>query len=178
MKPSTEYDFTLKFMLVRRAANVDALVEQLGVVGCADAAVGIGQPGRISLSFARGADSAQCAIISALEAVKSAMPDAKLLEVTPDFVGLTGIAQLVGVSRQNMRKLMLTHKDSFPVAVHEGSAALWHLYPVLQWLKERAAYTIAQSLLDVAYIAMQINLTKEASQIEHSVQKEVFKLVA
>lgn len=172
-----EYEFTLKFMLAD-AAQVDELVERLGAAGCEDALVGIGQPGRIALDFTREADTAQHAIVSALEAVKSAIPDAKLLEVTPDFVGLTDVAELVGVTRQNMRKLMLAHKDSFPVAVHEGSAALWHLFPVLSWLKDRAGYPINQSLIDLAYITMQINLAKEASQIERRVQKEVFELVA
>ena len=52
---------------------------------------------------------------------------------------------------------MLTHKDHFPAPFHEGSAALWHLYPVLMWLKGRPGYDIAQSLVDVAYVAMQIN---------------------
>jgi hypothetical protein len=116
--------------------------------------------------------------IGALADVKRAIPAAKLLEVTPDFVGLTDIAELVGVSRQNMRKLALAHKESFPAAVHEGSATLWHLSPVLKWLGESANYSIKQSLLDVAHIAMQINLAKEASQIERQVQRELLELVA
>ena len=172
-----EYEFTLKFILAE-GAGVDDLVERLGAAGCDDALIGIGQPGRIALNFTRETDTAQHAVFSALEAVKSAIPDAKLLEVSPDFVGLTDIAEWVGVSRQNVRKLMLAHKDSFPVAVHEGSTALWHLFPVLSWLKDRAGYSINQSLIDVAYITMQINLAKEASQIERRVQKEVLELVA
>jgi len=40
------------------------------------------------------------------------------------------------------------------------------------------AYPIEQSLLDVAYIAMQINLSKEAIQIERRVQNEVLEFVA
>jgi hypothetical protein len=82
------------------------------------------------------------------------------------------------VSRQNVRKLMLTHKDHFPLPIHEGSAALWHLFPVLAWLKDRPGYEIAQSMIDVAFIAMQINLTKEARQIERRVSNEVKELVA
>jgi hypothetical protein len=48
----------------------------------------------------------------------------------------------------------------------------------LKWLQERADYRIEPSLLEVAYIAMQINLAKEASQIERRVQREVTALVA
>ncbi len=173
-----EYEFTLKFMLAAEAAAVDELVERLGAAGCDDALIGIGQPGRMALDFTRDSDSAQNAIVSALEAVKRAIPSAKLLEAAPDFVGLSDVAELVEVSRQNMRKLMLAHKDNFPVAVHEGSAALWHLFPILSWLKDRAGYSINQSLIDIAYITMQINLAKEVNQIERRVQKEVLELVA
>jgi hypothetical protein len=173
-----EFEFTLKFTLTTDSTGVDELVECLGAAGCEDALVGIGQSGRIALDFTREADSAKEAIFSALADVKRAIPVAKLLEVTPDFVGLTDVAELVGVSRQNMRKLALTHKESFPAAVHEGSSTLWHLSPVLKWLGEFANYSIKQSLLDVAHIAMQINLAKEACQIERHVEQELLELVA
>jgi hypothetical protein len=173
-----EYEFTLKFALPANHRPIDDLVEQLGENGCDDALVGIGQAGRVALEFTREADSAKSAIFSALAAVKAAIPGAKLLEVTPDFVGLSDIADCVGVTRQNMRKLTLTHKDHFPVPVHEGSAVLWHLSPVLVWLRENANYTISPMLLEVAHIAMQINLAKEASQIERSVQREFVELDA
>src|ERR1700683_5155297 len=121
-----EFEFTLKFRLAAEDADVDQMVECLGEAGCDDALVGIGQPGRIALNFTRKADSAQRAIISALVSVKEVIPDARFLEVSPDFVGLTDVAELVGVTRQNMRKLMLAHAASFPTPVHEGSAAIWH----------------------------------------------------
>jgi hypothetical protein len=69
------------------------------------------------------------------------------------------------------------HADSFPAPFHEGSSALWHLAPLLQWLKARDGYEIEQSLLDVARTATQINLTKEASQLERRVQRAVLELV-
>src|SRR5258707_9108813 len=173
-----DYEFTLKLKLAANDANAEEVVERLGMAGCDDAVVGIGQPGRIALQFTRNAESAEKAIISALKDVKSAIPEAKLIEVGPDFVGLTDVAELVGVTRQNMRKLMMMHADSFPAAVHEGSTALWHLAHLLQWLNDRDGYRIEQSLLDVAYIAMQINLTKEAGQLEPRVRREVRALVA
>ncbi len=173
-----EYEFTLKFALPASHAPTDELVERLGEAGCDDALVGIGQAGRIALEFTREADSAKQAIFSALAAVKTAIPGAQMLEVTPDFVGLTDIADCVGVTRQNMRKLMLTHKDHFPIPVHEGSTALWHLSPVLAWLHERANYTIPETLIEVAHMAMQINLAKEAGMLEGSVHREFVELVA
>ena len=173
-----EYEFTLKFMLAPQDANADEIVERLGQAGCNDALVGTGQTGRLALDFTREAESAKQAIFSALEEVKGAVPGAKLVEITPDFVGLSDVAELVGVTRQNMRKLMLAHKDSFPVALHEGSAALWHLSPVLKWLQKHANYRIEPALLDVAHMAMQINLAKDANLIERRIQREVVALVA
>lgn len=173
-----EYEFSLKLKLASESSNVDEMVERLGEAGCDDALVGVGLPGRIALSFTRRRDSAEMAIFSALKDVKRAIPEAKLLEVGPDFVGLTDVAELVGMSRQNVRKLMLTHAQSFPNPVHEGAAALWHLAPVLQWFNERNGYPIEQALLDVAHIAMQINVTKEVHQLEHRVGREMRALIA
>jgi hypothetical protein len=173
-----EYEFTLKLKLAAGDSNADEVMERLGAAGCNDALVGTGHPGRIALNFTRDHDSAEKAVISALKDVKRAIPEAKLLEVDPDFVGLTDVAELIGVTRQNMRKLMMTHTDSFPAAVHEGNTAIWHLAHVLQWLNDRDGYRIEQSLLDVAYIAMQINLIKEAGQLEPRVRREARALVA
>jgi hypothetical protein len=171
-----EYDFTLKFKLAGR--NADEVVECLGEAGCNDALVGIGQSGRIALNFTREADSAYRAVVSALIDVKKAIPQAKLVEVAPDFVGLTDVAELIDVSRQNMRKLMLTHPDSFPAPIHEGSAAFWHLAPLLQWLENKGGYHIEKSLLQVAHAAMQVNLVKETEELEIEIQNELQELVA
>lgn len=171
-----EYDFTLKFKV--DTDDVDALVERLGEAGCEDALVGVGQPGQIALDFTREAESAEAAIISALANVKQAIPDCKLVEVSPDFVGLSDVAELIGVTRQNMRKLRLAHASSFPPPVHEGSAAVWHLAPVLTWLEERGTYLIEQTVLEVAGVAMQVNLAKEATQLTPRIRRELRVLVA
>ena len=173
-----EYDFTLKFKLATDDADVDLLLERLGEAGCDDALVGVGQPGRIALDFTREAKSAEAAIVSALVDVKKAIPDAKLVEVGPDFVGLSDVAELIGVTRQNMRKLMLAHAASFPMPLHEGSAAIWHLATVLKWLKERGTYHIEQTVFEVAYTAMQVNLAKEVNSLVPRVRREVRALVA
>src|SRR5690348_14083230 len=163
----------MKFKLGDADLDSRELVEQLAKAGCDDAVIGTGQPGRIALDFTREARSVKDAIVSALRDVKKAIPDAELIEVTPDFVGLTDVAELVGVSRQNMRKLMLAHPTTFPAPVHEGSASVWHLAHVLQWLADRGDYAIKKPLLDVATVAMQINLVKEARELDAPVQKEV-----
>lgn len=173
-----EYIFTLKYELSDLDRDHDAIVERLAQAGCDDALIGIGQPGRIALEFTREAEKAEAALISALRDVKQALPTAKLIEASPDFVGLTDVADVVGMTRQNMRKLMVNNIGSFPTPVHEGSAAVWHLADVLHWLKAKGTYQLEQGMLDVAKATMQINLAKEASQLVPRVQREVRALVA
>jgi predicted DNA-binding transcriptional regulator AlpA len=160
-----EYEFTLKFKLDPKDAIHDELVERLGAAGCTDALVGLGVAGHLGLEFAREASSAEEAILSAMADVKGAIPSAKLVEVGPDFVGLTDVADLVGVSRQNMRKLMVAHADEFPAPIHMGSASVWHLALVLEFMLSRQ-YKLARAMVDVAQTAMRVNITKEAALVE------------
>lgn len=172
-----EYIFTLKYQLSVEDSDLDDIVERLGSAGCDDALVGVGQPGRIALEFTREAESAEAALVSALSDVKRAIPSARLIEAAPDFVGLTDAADVVGVSRQNMRKLMVNYPTSFPPPVHEGSTAVWHLADLLAWLQAKGGYDVDRSTADVAAAAMQINLAKAANQITRRVQREVRELV-
>ncbi|MEA9388956.1 DNA-binding protein [Acerihabitans sp. TG2] len=162
-----EYTFTLKYQLAAHESELDVLVERLGAAGCDDALVGIGLPGRLALVFTREADSAETAVRSALADVQHAVPSAMLIEAAPDLVGLTDAAEIVGVSRQNMRKLMLAYPGDFPVPVHEGSASLWHLADILAWLQARGNYRLTQDVVELAQVAMQVNVAKEARRLTH-----------
>lgn len=171
-----EYDFDLSFKLARADEDPDEIVGRLGAAGCDDSSVGIGVPGEIGMMFTREADSAQQAMFSAIVDVRRAIPDAELIEAGPDLVGLTDIAKLVDVSRQNMRKLMVNHTSSFPAPVHGGTTTIWHLAPVLEWLIGRG-YSIDPRLLDVARIAMQVNLVKEQQHLEQPVESKIRALI-
>ena len=172
------YEFRLKFSLPASESDMDDLVERLGEAGCDDALIGIGQPGRIALDFAREADSAFRAISSAVADIRHVVPDAKLIEATPDLVGLTDVADIVGCSRQNIRKIMVSSGGTFPPPVHEGKYALWHLSSVLVWLKEIKSYQVADDLLEVALINMQFNVAKEMVAIDQAQRTEILSLVA
>ncbi|AZZ10169.1 MULTISPECIES: helix-turn-helix transcriptional regulator [Pseudomonadota] len=172
-----EYTFTLKYQLADDDRDPDALVERLGEVGCDDALVGIGQPGRLALEFTREAADADEAVRSALADVRRAVPSARLIEVAPDLVGLTDVAEIVGVSRQNMRKLMLAYPGSFPAPVHEGSASIWHLADVLAWLQAKGSYSLAKDVLEVARAALQVNVAKESRRLPRAASKELEALV-
>ncbi len=77
---TVQHAFTLRFQLAEQDADHDELVERLGAVGCDDALVGIGQPGRIALEFLREAASAEAALASALADVVRAVPSARLIK--------------------------------------------------------------------------------------------------
>lgn len=160
-----EYIFTLKYQLAADDKDPDALLERLGAAGCDDALIGVGLPGRLALEFTREAESAGAAMRSALADVQQVIPQATLIEAAPDLVGLSDMAEVVGVSRQNMRKLMVTWSGSFPVPIHEGSTSIWHLVDVMRWLQEKGSYPLTQSILDVAEVAMQVNCVKAARRL-------------
>ena len=174
----TEYDFLLKFDLPDPDVDPEEFVDALYEAGCDDATVGIGQHGRVSLKFTRAAASAIEAVSSAIADVRKAIPEARLIEATPDLVGLTDIAEILGCSRQNIRKLVIGHRSVFPSPMHEGSAAIWHLAKVLQWFKAKGSYAIADSLIEVSRAAMQVNIARQMQDLEPGFQRNIKALLA
>ncbi|MFJ1298557.1 helix-turn-helix transcriptional regulator [Pseudomonadota bacterium AL_CKDN230030165-1A_HGKHYDSX7] len=166
------HEFTLKYQVgLASEGGLDALIERLGEAGCDDALVGSGQPGRLALAFSREAADAAEAMRSALRDARQAMPEATLIEAGPDLVGLTETADLMGMSRQNMRKLMLAN-DDFPAPVHGGGTALWHLADLLHWLAGRG-YAVPAPHLAVARVTMQVNIAKEALRLSATLTRTV-----
>lgn len=166
------YEFELRFNLPDASQSPDIYVERLGDQGCTDSLVGIGKTGRIAIQFDREADSAFEAVLSAIKDVKNAIPKATLIEASPDLVGLSDIANILGYSRQNIRKLMLNNPASFPTPIHEGKTILWHLSSILTWAKTRNQYHVDELLLDVANANMQLNLAKESLHLDTSMRKQ------
>ena len=173
-----EYEFTLRFTLPDSMEDPAIHVDRLAKAGCDDALAGVGQSGRLALDFLRSSNSALEAIASALAQVKKAIPGVSLVEVAPDFVGLTDVAEHLGVSRQYMRKLRVNNARDFPAAVHEGKTAIWHFYEVLLWLEKNKCYLVDDSLLDVAAAAMQLNLARERCRVDPGMQNVVRALVS
>lgn len=170
------FEFTLKFSMPDTFADPESFAEQLCKAGCDDAIIGVGQKGRIALQFSRPANNALEAITSAIKDVKSVIPDARLIESTPDLVGLTDIAQLLGFSRQNMRKLMQTHIQTFPTPVHSGTTSIWHLCNVLQWFEVNQNRVIDPAIKAVALANMEINHYKEYAKLEPDSQARMVAL--
>ncbi len=159
-----DYDFILKFDITNLQQDAEIMIEQLYEAGCDDAIIGMGRPGRISLNFIRQAESATAAVTSALQDVNKVLPKARLIEASPDFVGLTDIAEILGCSRQNLRSLHLKHQANFPLPIHEGKATIWHLANVLPWFKGKESYHVADSLLELSRTNMKINLERQIGE--------------
>ena len=178
-----EYTFTLKYQLSDEDCSHEELVERLGVAGCTDALVGVGRPGRIGLEFVREAHSAEEAMRSALQDVQTAIPSARLIEASPDLVGITDAADVIGISRQGLRKLAMEDPTSFPTPVHEGMASVWHLADILVWLHQRRDHQVHAAVIDITAVARQVNVAKEAwhltpgktSGFEPSFRRELFE---
>ena len=74
--------------------------------------MGTGQPGSIALNFTREAISASAAIESAINNVKAAIADATFISASPDLVGITDIANLLGCSGHSVHKLLKENNSS------------------------------------------------------------------
>ena len=173
-----EYDFTLRFALSPQEPNPESFVEKLLAEGCNDALIGIGQHGRIALNFTREAPSAGEAVLSALSDVQQIIPTARLIEAAPDFVGLTDIANILGFSRQNMRKILVKSGSSFPLPIHDGTSAIWHLSTVLAWFLDKKNRKLDESLLEVSRVNMKCNLIRQTVESDDSMADRLREIVA
>jgi hypothetical protein len=61
---------------------------------------------------------------------------------------------------------MLAHVGNFPAPVHEGSAAIWHLAELLEWLTVEGGYALDRALVGVARAALEVNLFMEALRLQ------------
>lgn len=175
-----EYEFVLRFQLPKGESQAEEYLDALYEAGCDDSVVGVGLPGYIGLDFCREAISAEQAVISAVQDVKRAIPEAKLVEVTPDLLNISEIADFLSprlqkVSRQAMRKYAFGQvakvKTRFPAAAVSSSSPLWHLDEVVRWLVEnnKADESKAQTLLDTSKTARALNVRLQAKTLQREI---------
>ena len=157
-----KYEFTLTFSLPDTQDDPERYLDALYEAGCDDALIGTGQVGSIALEFVREAESAAAAVNSAIANVKDVIPGAELIEVKPDLVGLTDVAEILKCSRQNIRKYMIGYAD-FPKPVYTGTASLWHLWELTGFSKFDFPRTIAE-------------LSRTTFEINLNIQQHRFKI--
>lgn len=151
------YEFTLKFAVPVRAAEPDDWIDSLAEAGCDDALIGTGISGRLALEFDRVAPDADSALRTAVADVQRAIPEARLIEAGPDYVGLTEIAALLAISRQAMRKIMAKNIETFPLPVHDGNPSIWHLKDVLGWMREQQERAVDDATEEISAVAFRVN---------------------
>lgn len=172
-----EYDFTLKFQLPQSQIDPNDYIDRLHESGCDDGMIGLGKKGLISLNFIREAESAYTAIHSAITDVRRAIPSARLVEATPDFVGLTDTAKILGCTRQNIRNLMIKDELKSPLPIYEGTPSIWHLAEILTWLQAEKNHKIDESLLEISRINMNLNIIRNWQKIDLNLQENIKALV-
>ena len=165
------YDYTLTFSILASDKSIEQCTDLLFEAGCDDALVGIGAKGSIALNFNRLAESAEQAIQSSIAQVTIAIAGAQLLEVKPDMVGLSDIANLVGCSRQNIRKLATDSKTPFPQPSVSGTVPLWHFFEVGSWLMENSRVKSKPSVeaIEVSKLAFKLNLEAQKNRFEQCI---------
>jgi hypothetical protein len=140
--------------------------------------IGVGHPGRIAFEFAREGESAHKAIFGAIKDVKQALPAAEPVETSPGIVGVTDIADIVGCSRQNLRKLLTSCGPGGPVPLHEGKWEVWHLAPVLHWLVNEKGYSISSHWLELSEATLKFNAALHARWTDAETQDQLRALSA
>lgn len=172
------YDFELKFKLSSPQEDpknfVDAIYEHV----TADILPGIGHKGSIVLLCTEEADTALDAIQLTLDQLKQVLPDAQLVEVGPDTVGLTGIADQVGKSRQYIHTLMKMPGAPLPqMSGNKSSTRFWHLHEVLEWFSESDKLDFEQNLLEVSLAARRFNLSIGIQKLPENMRDQALALI-
>lgn len=160
-----EYSFNVAYHLDPSDCDYDVIEERFDSAGLHDFVLGVGRPGQVGLLISRKAASADMALSSIMADAQRMLGKARLIEVGPDFSGLTEIADQVGVSRQNMRKLMLANVRTFPLPVHGGNSSVWHTAEVLAWLRDHAGYNVSDEEISAATAAWRVNAGTEGARI-------------
>lgn len=170
------WDFVLSFRLPEGGEGGEEpsdWLDALFAAACDDATIGAGKRGLISLDFSRGGESAEHAVGSAIAAVKGAIPGAVLTEVGPDLVSLTDLAEMLGCSRQNLRKYATGEirgvHASFPAPVFTGNPSLWRLAEVAAWLEQHTELHLPRALAEVARITSRLNLDLQNARLHEAI---------
>jgi hypothetical protein len=139
--PTTEHTFQVVFAL----PGEDSLEPHLDAVqaaGCDDAAfMGPAIDGTYVAEFDREAPTFPGAVVSALEAIQSALPDAHLLRVQPeDIVSLSEIAARTGRTDESVRLLIQGRRGpgDFPPAAGRinEKTQVWRWADVARWFTD------------------------------------------
>jgi len=171
-----KYEFVLRFKLPEDNGDPESFLDALYENGCDDAVIGTGLSGCIGLDFYREANTAIDAVKTAVHDVKTAIPNVQLIEVAPDLLNTTELADLISsrikkITRQAMRKYTQNHVEKvisrFPIAAITSTSPLWHADEVTEWLinNEKASGPEAEILIETSKAARLFNHKLQAHKL-------------
>ncbi|MBF0153513.1 MAG: DNA-binding protein [Magnetococcales bacterium] len=155
------YNFSLTFPVSRKDWNINDISNKLYESGCDDSTVFTGIRSLVCVEFHRESASAKDAIHSATDDIMRAFPDTHILEARPDLVNMADIAELVGQSRQNIRKLV----DFPPPSANTATKPLWHLYLIVKWYMEKTGIQFDNTLAELSREAWMYNQSLETNRM-------------
>jgi hypothetical protein len=138
---TTEHTFQVVFTLPGED-SLEPHLDALQAAGCDDAAfMGPGVDGTFIADFDREAPAFTTAVVSALEAVRSALPGVRLLRVQPeDIVSLSAIAARTGRTDESVRLLVQGRRGpgGFPPAAGRinDKTQVWRWADVARWFAD------------------------------------------
>lgn len=151
------YEFSLRFDISSCCKNDDQIDDSLFEAGCDDALVRHGRGGEINITFERQSSTALNAMLEAQQQVLLALPQAKLLEVKPDFVGPTDIARVYSLSRQRVQALVNTKLSHVHPLTHVGNTQIFRLANVIDALDSQGRHHADPAIRETATAAMELN---------------------
>jgi len=138
---TTEHTFQVVFTLPG-GSSLEPHLDALQAAGCDDAAfLGPAVDGTFIAEFDREAPSFTTAVVSALEALRSALPDVRLLRVQPeDIVSLSAIAARTGRTDESVRLLAQGRRGpgGFPPTAGwiNDKTQVWRWADVARWFAD------------------------------------------
>lgn len=136
------YTFTIVFS-VPGAATLEPFLHRLADVGCNDAAfTDPGQDGTCSTEFDREERSFSRAVVTAIEDLRSAIPEVKVLRVEPDdLVTVSAIAARTGRTDESIRLLEQGRRGpgGFPAPLGHinEKTRVWRWADVADWFANK-----------------------------------------
>ena len=60
-----------------------------------------------------------------------------------------------------------------PAPLHEGAPTLWHLAPLLDWLRHDKGYPVPDELLELAQATMKVNTAVDSLRTDDATRDEI-----
>ncbi|MBR9907022.1 MAG: hypothetical protein GYB30_03100 [Gammaproteobacteria bacterium] len=152
-----KYEFSLRFDVAPCALSMDEIDDRLFEKGCDDALVRHSRRQEILLDFNRESSSAVEAFRVAYEQIKTALPQARLLEAKPDYVGPTDIACVFDLSRQRIQKILQTRASGLRALTSVGNTQVFRLSHVIDEFSKLGTLHVKEPVRETAIAAMQMN---------------------